>query len=284
MQIILVLSYFDRKMGPSVFYSYPEYKLKEENATVIANLMDQVVSEGFFTHSFNSSYTLNYYFEIDSMWARGNKEFLMISIIFNQPPSLETEKAVFNLCIEFSEWLKTKKEIFTAFYEGTNFYNQNYKKEIKTSKKLVKSWIKEFNSAVLDEIQGRLEEENIISLLERNDVIEVLELLGIKPVPIKDLKVWYNERFPHNNFHKMLTTLFRNHLVFIPAIGGRRKPPFKIQIKKEVKTIAGLISLKNKLIKKYLRNNQIKDNNILERNTKEFHKFLEKILSEKQVI
>ncbi|MFX1361698.1 MAG: hypothetical protein ACFE8T_15310 [Promethearchaeota archaeon] len=284
MQIQSALSYFDRKMGPSVFYSYPENKLKEGNAIIIANLMDQIISEGFFTHSFNSSYTLNYYFEIDSKWARGNKEFLMISVIFNQPPSLKTEKAVFNLCIEFSEWLKTKNEIYTAFYERTNYYNQDSEHEIKNNIILVKSWIREFNSAILDEIEGTLEEENIISLLERNDVIQTLELLGNKPVPIKELKGWYNEKFPQNNFHKILTTLFRNHLVFIPKIGGRMKPPFKIQVKKEIKTIAGLISLKNKLIKKYIHNNQIKDNNILERNTKEFHKFLEKVFSEKQVI
>ncbi|MFX1495119.1 MAG: hypothetical protein ACFFBZ_12610 [Promethearchaeota archaeon] len=284
MQIQSALSYFDRKMGPSVFYSYPENKLKEESALVIANLMDQIISEGFFTHSFNSSYTMNYYFEIDSKWARGNKEFLMISVIFNQPPLLKTEKAIFNLCIEFSEWLKTKKEIFTAFYERTSFYNQNSEKEIKYNIDLVKSWIREFNSAILDEIEGSLEEENIISLLERNDVIQTLELLGTKPVPIIELKVWYNEKFPHTNFYKILTTLFRNHLVFIPKIGGRRKPPFKIQIKKEIKTIVGLISLKNRLIKKYIQNNQIKDNNVLERNTKEFHKFLEKVFSEKQVI
>ncbi|MFX1409779.1 MAG: hypothetical protein ACFFA6_05475, partial [Promethearchaeota archaeon] len=174
MQFIVVLSYFNRKIGPTIFYSFPKNKLNEENTTIIPNLMDQIISEGFFTYSFNSSYTLNYYFEINSEWARANKELLMISIIFHQPPSIETEKAVFTLCIEFTDWLKSKEGLFTAFYEKTNPINRNCQNKIKTNKSIVKAWIKEFYYTTADEIQEKLEEDYIISLLEKKDTLETL--------------------------------------------------------------------------------------------------------------
>ena len=61
-----------------VFYSYPEGNLEDKLATRIANIMDQTVSEGFFTHSFEQRNLMNYYFEIQSDWARGNRDMLMI--------------------------------------------------------------------------------------------------------------------------------------------------------------------------------------------------------------
>ncbi|GAH60485.1 unnamed protein product [marine sediment metagenome] len=73
MKPIVALSYFHRKIGPLVFYSYPESMLDEQLSARIANIMDQTVSEGFFTHSFEKNNSNNYYFEIHSDWARGNK-------------------------------------------------------------------------------------------------------------------------------------------------------------------------------------------------------------------
>jgi len=281
---LITLTYFDRIMGPKIFHSFPENKLKEETAAIVRNLMDQIISEGFFTYSFNSSYTLNYYFEIDSDWARGNKEFLMISIIFNQPPQIETEKAIFTLCNEFSEWLKTKDEIFTAFYKNSYSALQNNKIKIEESLNFVIDWIKELYVAVIDEIQEKIEKTSITSLLEKENVLATLKLLSDHPVPIRDLKEWYIEKFPHNNFHRLITSLFRNQIVYIPKIGGRKNTPFYVHVAKEIKTITNLLILKNKLLKKFLENNSTKDTDALERNTKQFHKFLERVFSEKQVV
>ncbi|MFW9771424.1 MAG: hypothetical protein ACFFEO_04560 [Candidatus Thorarchaeota archaeon] len=284
MQFLLALSYFDRKMGPCVFYSYPEYKLKEENASIIANLMDQIISEGFFTHSFNSFYTINYYFEIDSEWARGKKEFLMISIIFKQPVSIETEKALFTLCIEFIEWLKAKKDIFSAFYFNTEIDNQKYHNDIEYNFKLIIDWVQEFYFAIEDEIQNNLKEFNISSLLEKQEVLETLKLLSEKPLPIRELKTWYSKDFPHNNFNHLITTLFKCYIVYIPKIGGRKEAPFNVHLTKEFKTIIKLVVLKNKLIKEFIKSHLSKAIQDLEKNSKEFHKFLERVFSEKQVI
>ncbi|HEY0089632.1 MAG TPA: hypothetical protein VGB37_12360, partial [Candidatus Lokiarchaeia archaeon] len=103
MKTIVTLSYFHRKIGPLVFYSFPEELLDGDLSVRIANIMDQTFNEGFFTHSFESVNSSNYYFEIHSDWARGNKDMLMISIIFEQQTTPEMEKNVSALSKEFSE-------------------------------------------------------------------------------------------------------------------------------------------------------------------------------------
>ncbi|MFX1497376.1 MAG: hypothetical protein ACFFBH_07610 [Promethearchaeota archaeon] len=283
MQFLIAISYFDRKLGPCVFYSYPEHKLKEENASIISSLMDQIISEGFFTHSFNSSYTLNYYFEIDSEWARGKKEFLMISIIFQQPVSVELEKALFTICIEFIEWLKAKKYIFRGFYRNTEEDGHSSHREIESNFNLIKDWIQEFYLAIEDETENNLKEYNISSLLEKQEVIETLNLLSNKSIPIRELKSWYNKKFPHNNFNHLISTLFKCYIVYIPKIRGRKEAPFNVHLAKEFKTINNLVILKNKLIKEFIKNHFTKAIQDLEKNSKEFHKFLERVFSEKQV-
>jgi hypothetical protein len=98
-----------------------------------------------------------------------------------------------------------------------------------------------------------------------------------------DLKKWYLNLFPQDNFHRMITTLFKCHMIFIPKIGGRIKAPFNIHIKKEVKDIADLVNLKNKLIKKFIQNNIIRAPKDLKTRVDEFHRLLEHIFSEKQL-
>lgn len=95
---IVALSYFHRKIGPVVFFSYPKNTLDKELSVKIANIMDQQYSEGFFTHSFENLKSMNYYFEIHSDWARGNTEMLMVSIILDQQISTEIEKFIKSMC------------------------------------------------------------------------------------------------------------------------------------------------------------------------------------------
>ena len=284
MEFYIVFSYFDKIIGPTVFYTYPKKRLNEKEASIVANLMDQMISEGFFTYSFNGCNTLNYYFEIDSEWARGNKEFLMISVIFKDSISAEIEKIVFSLSNEFSEWLKERKDIFIAFYKNYNSDNRNNQITNKNEKKLIKTWIKELYLAIIDEIQEKHEEGFITTLLEKKSVLGTLDYLSKNPSPITDLKFWYNEHFPHENFYKTISGLYKQQLVDLPKTGGKRKAPFTVYVRKEVKTIVNLIIMKNKLIKEFIKNNIIEDTRILEKNAKEFHTFLKTVFSEKQIV
>lgn len=281
MDWFVLLTYFDRIKGPIIFLSYPEEILKNENCLFIANLMDQINSEEFFSYSYNDYHTLNYYFEINSHWARGNKELLMLSSVFNHQPSFETEKTIFSLCIEFSEWLKLKEGIFAAFYANDEFFNQNGNENISLNEYYVKTWLKEFYWTIKEEIQDKLEEENIALLLDKDDVLEPLNYLSKGPVSLKSLKAWYDKRFHDKNFHKMILTLLKSHMIDIPEIDGKKKPPFLVYISKEIKDIVKLIIAKNKLIKQFLQNNF--KFQPFEKETQELHNFLNRLFSKSQI-
>ena len=115
LRLIVVLSYFHRKIGPMVFYSYPENLLSNKISSILPNIMDQAKRDEFFTYSFDSTKCMNYYFVIRSEWARGNKDALMISVVFEQQTLPDLEQYVSTVIKEFSETLKTTKNIYSAF-------------------------------------------------------------------------------------------------------------------------------------------------------------------------
>jgi len=113
----VVLSYFARKKGPLVFYAYPEGILDEGLSIQIANIMDQVFKEGFFVHQSSTvPSSLNYYFEIPSEWARGNKEMLIISVILDKLTNKLLEESVQEICTDFALQLKNTEGLFKALY------------------------------------------------------------------------------------------------------------------------------------------------------------------------
>ncbi len=116
MQMAVAISYFHRKIGPIVWYSYPEETLSEEEKGHLADIMDQSYEEGFFMHKFGILTSMNYYFEIPSEWARGNKEMLMISLILDSAPQIGFEKPIQSWSESFANRLKAKNEIYKAFY------------------------------------------------------------------------------------------------------------------------------------------------------------------------
>ena len=121
------LSYFHRKIGPIVFYSYPDKALnaieKERINEVwmskknkISEAMVKGVNEGYIVYQSSLLSSLNFYFEIPSEWARRNKEILMIQIILNIIITRELEVKVYKHCTEFTSKLKDNKELFKALY------------------------------------------------------------------------------------------------------------------------------------------------------------------------
>ncbi len=141
----VALSYFARKKGPLVFYTYPESILEEGFSVQIANIMVQVSKEGFFANQSSTvPSTLNYYFEIPSEWARGNKEMLMISVFLDKPINKLLEKRIQEICTDFALQLKNAEGLFKALYMETidkipekdrsdiKKFNENLKTKIKT--------------------------------------------------------------------------------------------------------------------------------------------------------
>ena len=224
MKTTVAICYFHRKIGPMVFYSYPEGNLEDKLATRIANIMDQTVSEGFFTHSFEQRNLMNYYFEIQSDWARGNRDMLMISIIFNRQINAETEQSVKILCTEFSEKLHANEEIFTAFYiNDINSFEDDDKELIQKNNALIKLWVKELYGATLEETREKSEEEKIASLLNKKNIFLTLKKLSKGPITEEGLREWYNDTFPNLNFTELIEKLEEKQFIFINQIGRVEK-------------------------------------------------------------
>ncbi len=111
----LILTYFDNLEGPIPILSSPR-KIDPKIEKVIQNMMDLDLPESFFELEANfgeKTKFLNYYFELDSDWARGRKEMLLLTAVL--PKSLNS------LFIEFILKQMVKKldqmpAIYRAFY------------------------------------------------------------------------------------------------------------------------------------------------------------------------
>jgi len=182
--------------------------------------MDQTVSEGFFTHSFEKNNSNNYYFEIHSDWARGNKEMLMVSIIFDQQINSEIEQSVNVLCTEFLEKLLSNEEIYTAFYiNDINNFDEPDKDLIYKNNSLIKLWVKELYWAALEDTREKSEEEKIATLLNRKFIFLTLKKLSKGPIALDGLREWYNDTFPKLDFKELIDTLVSKQFIFINQIG-----------------------------------------------------------------
>ena len=220
MKTIVALSYFHRKIGPLVFYSYPKNILEKELAGKIANIMDQQFSEGFFTHSFENLKSMNYYFEIHSDWARGNNEMLMVSIVLDQliPPEIEEKISI--LCTEFSERLKSNEEIFTAFYiNDISNFDEDDQENIVKNESLIKAWVNNLYWTIIEDTREKTEEEKIAILLNDRHIFKTLEKLSEGPIPLDWLREWFIEKFPKKDFNEIIETLVNKQFIFINQIG-----------------------------------------------------------------
>jgi hypothetical protein len=198
--------------------------LNEDLSVRIANIMDQTFSEGFFTHSFENLNSMNYYFEIHSDWARGNKEMLMISIIFEQQTTPEMEQNVSTLSNEFSERLKSNEDIFTAFRQNEiNNLKEDERESVIKNNSLIKLWVKELYWATVEVTKEKTEEEKIAYLLNKKHIFLTLRKLSKGPITLEELKDWFIEKFPEIDFDKMIQNLVEKQFIFINQIGRVEK-------------------------------------------------------------
>ncbi|MHA2179799.1 MAG: hypothetical protein ACXAAH_00090 [Promethearchaeota archaeon] len=219
MKTIVAISYFHRKIGPLVFYSYPKKSLDKDLSVKIANIMDQQFNEGFFTHSFENLKSMNYYFEIHSDWARGNKEMLMVSAVIDQQIIPEIEEKISDLCVEFSEQLQSNEEIYTAFYINDINYHENEKEIIVKNEALVKAWLINLYWTIIEDTREKTEEEKIAILLNDKHMFDTLEVLSQGPIPLEWLREWFFENFPDKDFEEIIKNLVDRQFIFINQIG-----------------------------------------------------------------
>ncbi|MHA1776831.1 MAG: hypothetical protein DRO88_06675 [Promethearchaeia archaeon] len=220
MQASVAISYFHRKIGPIVYYSFPEDILTEDEKSRLAEFMDQIYEEGYFTHKFGKLASMNYYFEINSEWARGNKEMLMVSFVIDKTPN-QMEEAIFKeFTREFAEKMKTQKNLFKAFYstEDTQVSEADYPK-IKEFNSNIRFWLKELYWTGVEELRERTEEEKWASIMSKKEIFNVIKKLSKGPISNEDLQKWFEVVFPNYSFEKIIEELQEQKFVFVNSIG-----------------------------------------------------------------
>lgn len=115
---MLLLSYFNRRLGPTVFLTSPNtlvHVMDEAHLDQVKSLLNQADHSGFFTHRFSPELkTANYSFSLDSPHARGRKELLLVTAIVSEE---EPDYSLYEKFLsKFVEKLKSIPEIFLAFY------------------------------------------------------------------------------------------------------------------------------------------------------------------------
>jgi hypothetical protein len=191
---------------------------------MLSTIMDQPPSETFFINAFEQFTCLNYYFEIQSNFARGNYEMLMVSGIFEQQPTHETEQKVASLLKEYSKNLQSDREVYTAFHkDDLSRFDDNMKELVLNNFSLVKLWVKELYWAVLERTRRKTEDEKIADLLSKNHIYCTLQELAKGPFTLEELEDWFTEFFPYESFNKLLNSLLYEQFVSVNQIGRVEK-------------------------------------------------------------
>jgi len=117
-----VLTFFHQIQGPSVLLSYPNEKLEEEIIKSLIKFFDlEISNETFFEIVLitKKKKIINFHFEIESEWARGNKEFAMLSLIMNK--EYESEQ-FFAFLVDASYKILKTENVYKAFYKDSDFH------------------------------------------------------------------------------------------------------------------------------------------------------------------
>ncbi|HME54652.1 MAG TPA: hypothetical protein VKM55_20750 [Candidatus Lokiarchaeia archaeon] len=114
--------YFNKKIGPQIFFETTN-DLTEEFKLLMKKLMDFLNPEPFL-YTIQAYTTLNYQFDLESPLARGSKEYLQISLVFNKCGM--NEFGIFKkVLLDIANKLQINKDFYKIFYDehqasGTN--------------------------------------------------------------------------------------------------------------------------------------------------------------------
>ncbi|NMC06254.1 MAG: hypothetical protein GYA24_13645 [Candidatus Lokiarchaeota archaeon] len=227
--LIVALSYFDRKIGPTVYMEYPE-RVGEEEKMTLNQIFDQTTSEGWFWHSLNTkdyATSLNYYFEIKSDWARGLKEMLMCSILFKEKLNSEKEHEVLSWLTDFVMKMHGRPDLFKAFYPASKQTpggveaptTSESDTELNQSYVVVLKWLKELYYSTREEIRQKSEEEIIANLMVNPAIFQTIRKLSKHPVRMSTLHAWFNEQQFNRDFEKIISMLEEHKFIVINKIG-----------------------------------------------------------------
>lgn len=116
----LVLTFFHSIKGPEILISYPDVKLEEDIIEKLIRFFDLEINETFFEIVLinKKKKIINLYFEVPSQWARGKKEFAMLSLIMKERYE---SRLIYAFLVDTVQKIITSERIYKAFYKNDDF-------------------------------------------------------------------------------------------------------------------------------------------------------------------
>jgi len=148
-EVILCLSYFDSILGPNLLYCSSPLNTQEHPD--LGRILEFTEEEGNFIFTYRKYQTINHIFYIDSEFARGGKELLMITYMIRAAYFKDEITDVYNYLSSkapdlesYASELKTLQELTELLHSHKDRSNQNKILKI-ASKEFKKQFLKLFN-------------------------------------------------------------------------------------------------------------------------------------------
>lgn len=117
------MSRFDVRVGPKLFLNVP--KLQPQIHLEHVPLLMDFYEKGFFVHEFGEDKSSNLIFTVPSPVARGQRETIMITIIFRNEEDVDP-KSFQRLLELFVHELKEIKDLYKGFYKKENIFEESH--------------------------------------------------------------------------------------------------------------------------------------------------------------
>ena len=231
---LLFFFYFHLKIGPTILISIPKtYRdyVTEDDLDQIKRLMDSA-NEGFFFHTFTPQLkTANYFFTIQSPWARGRMEMLMISqLVQESNPDLGFYE---RMLTEFVTDFKVTPNIYKGIYK--DLLIQDHKEEVDKYYEIIREKVLDLSKKLQQaEIQTKGELITIQKLLDTKSIrIPSLIFEHIQNVPQKHPNCFIFYRIQKDTYEILLFPMDHNILLKVSVYLQNINP----QTLKDVSTI-----------------------------------------------
>ena len=215
-EVILCVSYFDTTLGPTTLHCSSPLNTQEHPD--LGKILE-FTEEGTFIFTFRKYQTINHIFYIDSEFARGGKEFLMITYMIRAAYFKDEITDVYNYLLSktpdlesYASELKNLQEITEILHNHKNRINQ--KKTLgEASKKFKKEFFKLFNK-YLEKMSPQLDLTS--HLLDKGNLKKIY-IFGPRNVGktelVKNLEVIQFLQYKNNNMKRDLSSKIYDFII-----------------------------------------------------------------------
>ncbi|NVM18086.1 MAG: GTPase domain-containing protein [Candidatus Lokiarchaeota archaeon] len=216
-EVILALSYFDTTLGPTNLYcSSP---LNPQEHPDLGRILEFTEEEGNFIFTFRKYQTINHIFYIDSEFARGGKELLMITYMIRAAYFKDEITDVYNYLLSktpdlesYASELKKLNELTGILHSHKNRVNKKETLSV-ASKKFKKEFFKLFNK-YLEKMSPQLDLS--VHLLDKGNLKKIY-IFGPrnagKTELVKNLEVIQFLQYKNNNMKRDLSSKIYDFII-----------------------------------------------------------------------